>query len=305
MAVRKTTGMLIYNLLMKEVSAANKQLPPNKKLSVRERYNLVSSKIYPKFKGLPKSKIKLQAVRSLAQWHVKRSPEKTDCDVLLVPKELLDNIDYFAIDENIQRLSECIHVKVNGNGFGATNIFYTADYNYVSSGVAGITNRINQWLRNLTKSRGVYPAYDGIIQVRKGRKNDGQTDSYYIEYILKGGKEQIPYEEVKIPEPAEGKRIQRQRKERAKRAARKRVLELQKEKAEFKQLRKRFSVGVDDFKIFLKEAKRNKLKINPEKLKKSKFITEKRKANKYLKNGKLTKPEFQQIIRIITTGYDQ
>lgn len=309
MAVRKkTTGMLLYNLLIKEVSAANKFLPSDKKLTIRERRAFVSEKIYPQFKGTPKSQIRLGKIRSFIKWHISRVPSKVGCDVLGVPTERLSNIDYFVIDSYIVQLPDCIHIKVNGNGFGATNIFNTGDYEYYSSGVSAITNRINEWIRNLPSKHGVYPSYDGVIQVRHRRKNDGHPDSYYIEFILKGGKQKIEYEKIVVPEitePERKKQVKRQRRELGRRIAREKVLKLQKEKAAFKQLKRNFNSSITVFHNFIATVKRKKLKINIAKVNKEEFKAQKKKADKYLKNGKFTKAEYKIILKLITTGYDQ
>lgn len=188
MANRKAKGILLYNLLMKEITKVNKNLPENRRLSVKERREIISKKIYPKYKDQARSRIRLIPLREKITRTVKRLPKREQCDLLSIDPTLYLAITYYEIEQFVgNTLPKCIYVKVDAGEFGSTNIFNTRDFDYYSTGLSEITNKINEYSRTNSLNTSNVPEYDGSINIRPGKKNDGTADNYFLEMILNIG----------------------------------------------------------------------------------------------------------------------
>lgn len=197
---KSTKGILIYNLLLKEVSKINKLLPEDRKMSLSERRSWISKKLYPKYKDQARSRIRLTPLRDTLYKKIKRLPKKIGCDVLALNPLSFQDIPYFEIESFLSDvLPKCIYVKVNAGDFGETPVFNTRDFNYYSSGVADITNRLNEYCRRHDKDTSSIPEYSGIIRLRSKKKNDGIPDNYFLEMILIWDERSKPKQQLQIP----------------------------------------------------------------------------------------------------------
>lgn len=208
---RKYSGILIYNLLMKEVTAINNNLPETRKLSLKERREFISKKLYPEYKNTHPSKIRLRSLRADLVKSISRLPRKKSCDVLLIPEDYYQNVEYFNIEETIKNvLLPCIYIKVDAGQFGETKIFNTREFNYQKLTVTNITSALNSWCSKNLKSSDNIPVYQGSIQLRSGKSNDGHPDSYYLSMILYiDNMPEGVANEVKIPYRKKTKREER------------------------------------------------------------------------------------------------
>ena len=185
---KKTSGLSVYNLLLKELSQINKTLPEHRKLGLKERRELISKKIYPQYKGIPRSRVRLWPLRELLYRKLKRMPRRQGCDVFALSPEEYTAISYYALDDQITNIfPTCIYIKVNANGFGVTKIINTRDYNYATSGLQEITRLLNEEMQKLPPGRrnsSVAPIYTGVIQPKPGKEKSQSPDDYYLEMIL-------------------------------------------------------------------------------------------------------------------------
>lgn len=294
-----------YHFLVKEVSNINRLLPEDRKLSIQEVYDLLSQKIYPKYKDVPKHKLRLTKLREELYNEIQKLPRKVVCSVFDVPEALLNEIVWHEIDETIKKLFDCIWIKINASDFGETKIFNTRNYKYSSSGVQEITNNINAWVAG---RRQVYPYYDGIIQVRPGKKNDGKEDSYYIEYVLKGTEFVVDIKEIETPKRK--KKPGRQKRDiRIKKYIEQKTKQLQAEKSHVKIIRKRLAKGVADFKSYLKVSKRMQgKKFTAKRIKedyKKQYQSEKSKVDKQLKKKAIDTYQYDSLIKFLKKEYRQ
>lgn len=242
---KKAKGILIYNLLMKEVTKINKHLPEDRKLSVQDRRKLISTKIYPKYKGQSKSRIRLTPLREKLINTIRRIPKRPGCDVLAIPQDTYQDIPYYEIEQLIGSIfPNCIYVKVDAKNYGSTNVFNTRDFNYYSTGLSEITNRINTDSRNKGKNTSTIPEYNGIIMLRSGKKNDGTPDNYYLEMVLTtSGSKRMPG--LKIPFQKKTKKQQGQAVS-VKNYVRQRIKAMKQEKSVFKKIRYRVSTAIGE-----------------------------------------------------------
>lgn len=308
---RKTTGILVYNLLIREVSRINKLLPEDRKLSIKERRQLVSEKIYPKYKKTSKSKIRLIPLRKKLYRTIQRLPRKPTCDVLDVPEGNLDQVLWHAMDENIRKLPKCIWIKINAADFGQTKIFNTRDYEYTASGLQDISNKINEWVRKQTKGKRnqVYPYYDGIIQVRPKMKNDGKPESYYIEYVIKGTDFEVEITEI-ADLPKRKKKTKKQQKDiNVRKYIEEQTKKLTAEKSKVKALRRSVLKKLKEFEAHIKYLKRRQGRKKDQKAIRKEFNIEykleKARVEKNLTKKIITKYQYESLIKILKTGYQQ
>lgn len=172
----------LYNMVLKRFTAINNKLPENQKLSLERRRQIIKQNILPALKSIPISRVRVKNIKSLIQLQLgtmpMRSPEQ--CNINNIPPENYGFIQWFDIDETIQRLlPDCIYVRVSAGRFGKTKIFNTRNYNYYLNGVQQITEKIRKEVKNKS---GAY--YNGRQTLRPRKKNDGQSDSYFIDFVL-------------------------------------------------------------------------------------------------------------------------
>ena len=314
---RKTSGILLYNLLLKEVSAINRHLPEDRKLSLRDRYKLITEKLYPKYKGQSASKVRKLQLRDLIYKTLKRLPKKAGCNVLAIPEEAYQEIPYYELDDFLSGsddpgsqsqgvLPKCVFVMINaGDQFGRTPIFNTRDYDYYHSGVDRITNNINNWVRNLPggKRNNLYPVYFGQIQVRPNKKNDADPESYYIEMILEiKGTPADEKESVKVPKRKKSKK-ELKSDQAIKKYVKQQMKNLKAEKSKVKAIKRSVYKNINDAKIVLKQ-KKIPAAVKVQFLK-DQFKSEKQKLTKHFKQNILTKYQYEALIRQIKKGYKQ
>jgi hypothetical protein len=307
-ANRKISGIKLYNLLLKEVSAANKLLPENKKLSLTERRQLVSQKLYPKYKGTAPSKLKKRELRERIAKRFKRLPRKKVCDVLQIdPESYSEGVQYFDIDSFIQDLPKCIYIRVNaGDLFGKTPIFNTREFSYHRTGTADITNRINEWVRAQPKkyrNTSRVPVYFGSIQLRPGHKNEGDEQNYFWEMIVEvKGVAAAKTTKLDIPKRKKPTKKQ-QEKVRIERGTKKRLSEMEPETSNMKKITKKVE----------------KLIRNYAEIKKNSLFSKKTKANfaneaysdaftaiqDHLKNKKINQSQYERLLKRINDAFNK
>lgn len=308
MAVKKNIRTLkLYNLLLKEVSALNRQQPENKKLSLKEVRKYISDKLYPKYKSVPFKKIKKTELRSKITNKLRSSKKKVICDVLtLDPEGYTEGVQYFDIDSFIQSQPTCIYIRVNaGAQFGKTNIFNTRDFNYHLTGVNDITNRINQYVRQQPKRKrntDRVPMYVGEIQLRPNHPNDGNGENYFLEMILVvDNVEAVTPKELEIPKKKVSKK--EQKKVLIVKESKKRASELEPEKSQMKILTKKIEKLIGTWEI---QKKNTVLKKKTKAILAEQFYTDaKDKIEETYKQKKITQSQYERLIKRINDAFNK
>ncbi len=303
MALRRTTkGILVYNLLLKEISEINRHLPEDRKLSIKERRELVSKKIYPKYRGKAKSSIRLTPLRDQLYRQIRKLPRKEGCDLLAIPPNVYQDIPYYEVESFIENiLPNCIYIKVNAGEFGETSIFNTREFNYYTTGISDITNRINEYCRkhNIGTSRDV-PVYNGYIMLRPGKKNDGIPDNYYLEMILQGVGRKQKVEEVEVPLRQKTKR-QTSKEANVKQYVLERLKNLKNEKSAFKRIKRSIYNEIKLVKELMKQKFISKNEKN--KIKERSYKNQKARIEKYFRQEKISPAKYRTFIRDINKAY--
>lgn len=301
--------MRLYARLLHEVSEINKGLPVHKQLSLQQRREFISQKIYPLYKDVPGYKFRITQVRETIGRKIKRVPKRDNIDVALVPENLYDEIDYFSLDGFLGHVLQdwSIHVKVVAGSFGETKIFNTKQYDYQTSGVADITNAINTFVRNRKRQgRSGEFFYTGFIQVMPGRKNDGDPESYYIELVLQqGSRSAKKIEPVQLPadKKKDKKKRNLKKKKKAKELLQKRIKQIKFARSKVKRVRLNLLKELKDFKSLVKK---KYISANEKKTyAKRAYNLEKAKLDKHLKSGTLNDRKYRELLAKIKKGYGQ
>lgn len=307
---KKTSGATVYNQVLHEASLINQSVSEEQRLLIGDLRKLVSAIYRTNYKGVSKRKIDWEDVRKKIVSEF-RKLKKDICDVLAIPEDVYSQgINYFEIDDFIgDVLPPCIYVAVNAGDWGQTEIFNTKDYNYYDSGVKAITDTLNNAIRNneLPMDTNQNPKYFGEIQLRPGKKNDGNPSSYYLEMVLYIYEESVVEEKevLKIPKRKK-KKSSRERKKQKK--VRDYVLNqlktLKAEKSKVKPIRKKIATLEYEFKGEIKGI--NRLvrlgvitKEDKQKVINDYFLEQKNFLDQKLKKGILQKYQYAELYKLI------
>jgi hypothetical protein len=179
---KSSSGVGLYNRILKELTAINKVIPKDKKLTLQKRRQMVSEVLYPVYSMLPARERTIKNIRRDIKAEVDKIPAEQTCHPLYFPDNLLTLIDYFTIDEFIRNyLPDCIDIRVNAGYLGATSIFNTGRYGYYASGVRDIVERIRE---DLLDNKSGVAFFEGLKKLKPNKKHDLEPDSYYIDFVL-------------------------------------------------------------------------------------------------------------------------
>ena len=171
-----------YSIISKQFTKINNKLPEDRKISYKDRRDIIKGQILPQFKGINKSKLRIKPIKSAINSVISKIPPKEICDLnfIDVPAEY-GYVEWFALDETIKEIvPDCIYIKVTAGQFGQTNIFNTRNYEYNKSGVRQIVEDIRQPALN-TSGRYFFSGYQ---KLRPRRKNNGNPENYYLDFVL-------------------------------------------------------------------------------------------------------------------------
>lgn len=177
-----TKALALYNKILKEFTAINAQLPEDRKMSVKERRQLIKERIYPQFWGNAASRVSKKVINQAVVEVLDTIPPKEACDINFMSPTVYANVAWFDIDEYIRTvLPDCIFVRIDAGTFGSTRIFNTRNYQYNKSGIKKIVEKIRE---TVDDNSGVDVSFTGIKKLRKGKTNDGTPENYFIDFIV-------------------------------------------------------------------------------------------------------------------------
>lgn len=173
----------LYRELSKRFTAINNSLPEPQRISIHRRRQIIKQVLLPSLSTTPYYKIRWRPVKAQILAEVAKMPQRDPslCNINNITPDQYSLIEWFEIDETLQRLlPDCIYVRVSAGSFGQTKIFNTRDYNYYNKGVQEITENIRPYVNNESGTA----FYNGFQKLRPRKKNDGQADSYFLDFIL-------------------------------------------------------------------------------------------------------------------------
>lgn len=171
-----------YQIVSKQFTAINNTLPEQDKLSIQRRRQIIKQVLLPSLSTTAKSKIRVKQLKSLILSEIAKQPPRQAnlCNLNYISPAQYVDVPWYEIDEFLQRrLPDCIYVRVSAGEFGQTKIFNTRNYNYYNNGVQQITENIRKEVNNVS---GAF--YSGYQMLRPRKKNNGESDSYFLDMIL-------------------------------------------------------------------------------------------------------------------------
>lgn len=176
--VSKLKGTKLYWHIYRELGKFDAKDKKTKNLTYTEKRKIVKDKLYPKFKeGVKTAKELKDATKEILNQRFNID----DCNPLFIPTDDLLLIPFFEIDSYIKKLPPCIDVVVNAGEYGGTELFNTDNYNYSANGVREIVETIREEFGNSSSDT---PVFNGIVKLKEFKKNNGKSESYFVEYIL-------------------------------------------------------------------------------------------------------------------------
>lgn len=177
--VSSLKGIRLYNYLLKKLGEENKAQDSKQILGIAAKRKIVSEQLYPEFKG--KKTTAKQIIGSIKQT-VRSLAPKEICNPLYLSEAYLSFVEFYEIDNHIRTvLPDCLDVRVNAGYLGKTKIFNTRNYSYHGDGVRKIIENIRE---ELAKNESGMAYFSGIVKTKPNRKNNGNPDNYFVEYVL-------------------------------------------------------------------------------------------------------------------------
>lgn len=171
-----------YNILLKQFTKINNKLTEERKLSIKDRRKIIKEVLLPKFKGVPKYKLRQKIINAAILKAYDKIPLKEICDLNYLEISDFAYVEWFSLDETIRELiPDCVYVKVTAGKYGETNIFNTRNYEYGRRGVRQIVEKIRIDADNTSGSKFVFSGYK---KLRPRKKNDGTPENYYLDLVL-------------------------------------------------------------------------------------------------------------------------
>lgn len=302
MAKRKSTT---YNLILKQFTKLNNQLPEENKLSIKLRREIIKKVLLPQFKGVPQYKIKLKPLKNLIITEIEKVPPKEICDLNYIDPSEFAFVEWYALDETIADLvPDCVYVKVTAGDYGETRIFNTRNYEYGRNGVRQIVEEIRPDADN---SSGKF-IFSGYKKLRPKKRNDGTPDNYYLDFVLfiidrKGNqKPQGETESVKFDLPKT--RETRSKKTQVKNIIEDRIKRLKTKKDSRRRAKKTLEKNIKEFSVVAKKvAKAKKPNVATVNAFNKRFIKAAELLEKYYAQGKLTKLQYEKNLEKITKEF--
>ena len=137
---KKTTT---YNRLLKEFTKVNNKLPEERKLSIKQRREIIKTDLLPKYKDVPQYKLRVKKIKDSILKAIDKVPPREICDLNYIDPSDFALVEWYSLDETISELvPDCVFVKVSAGIYGETKIFNTRNYEYGRRGVRDIIENI-------------------------------------------------------------------------------------------------------------------------------------------------------------------
>ena len=165
-------------------------------LKGKELTSFVRDKVYGEFKGLSPNEVRIADINDA----VERAVTGTGIlqtgeffNPLAIPETLISGIFWFDIDNFIEvdltaeTGGKNLRLEVNAGEYGSTGIIELSEYTYEGSGLAEIIEQVREFVEDDSE-----PYWEGEARVRPRLKDDGNPDSYFLQFTLYVGGTQVP-----------------------------------------------------------------------------------------------------------------
>jgi hypothetical protein len=105
---------------------------------------------------------------------------KGSADINLISPSLFSDVMWFEMDDFIKEvLPKGIDIRVDADTIGKTKIFNTKDYDYNTSGLRKLLDKLRDEVKNSSDA-----SFTGVKKLKSGKKNDGTPSNYFIDFVL-------------------------------------------------------------------------------------------------------------------------
>lgn len=305
---KPTRKPTVYNRILKEFTKINNGLPEERKLSIQERRKIIKERVLPRYKNVPYYRVRVKKLKKQIFREYDRIPPKELCDLNYIDVSEFAFIEWFSLDETISELvPNCVYVKVTAGDYGETNIFNTRNYEYGKKGVRKIVEAIRPDALN---ESGKF-VFSGYVKVRPRKKNDGNAESYYLDFVLfiidsKGNEEaQGEAESVKYDLPKT--REVRKKKTKIKNLIEGKIKALKSKRDSRKRAKKTLDKNIKQLSKTSKQlAKAKRPSEEKRALARKQFLHASKLLERYYKDGKLTPAQYEKALeRILRQLYEE
>ena len=285
-----------YNRILKEFTKLNNKLPEDRKLSIKQRREIIKNKILKKKKNVPLYKLRVKPLRAALEKIVDKIPPKEICDLNYIDASDFAYVEWFSLDETIRELvPDCVYVKVTAGMYGETKIFNTRNYDYSSKGVKDIVEGIRPDADN---NSGRF-LFSGYKKLRPRKKNDGTPENYYLDFILffidKRGNEEPFGEAESVDYEVPKTRETRKRKTKVKHVIEDKIKALKSKKDSKRRAKKTLQANIKKLTQIATRAKKSPT-MNNRVLKTKQFTKTAELLEKYKKTGKMTEAQYDKSL---------
>ena len=173
-------GLKLYNFLLKKLGEINAKSTKKQQLGSASKRNIVSKKLYPKYKNQQGRQLK--DITADIRGIVRELPPSEICNPLYLSEAYLAFVEYYEIDNHIRTvLPDCLDVRVNAGSLGKTKIFNTRNYSYNGDGVRKIIENVR---KEMEENASGMAYFNGVVKVKPKKKNDGTPENYFVDYVL-------------------------------------------------------------------------------------------------------------------------
>lgn len=175
-------------------------------LKGKELTEFVREKIYIEFKGLNPSDVKISDITDAVDRALTGTAVIQLGDFfnpLAIPETLVSGIFWFDIDNFIdvdlsaETGGKNLRFEVNAGEYGSTGLLKLSEYTYEGSGLSDLIENVRDAVEDDSE-----PYWEGEVRVRPNMKDDGDPNSYFLQFTLYVNGTQIPPTETfEEPQP--------------------------------------------------------------------------------------------------------
>jgi hypothetical protein len=296
---KKQKKQSTYNRILREFTKINKQLPEDRKLSIKERRKIIRENILPNYKDVPAYKLRVKQIKSQILKEYEKIPPKEICDLNYIDPSEFAYVEWHSLDETIRELvPDCIYVKVSAGEYGETKIFNTRNYEYGKNGVRSIVENLRTEADE--EPSGTY-IFSGYQKLRPRKRNDGSPENYYLDFVLtyidNNGNEE-PFGETEVVKfDLPKSREVRKKKTKVRNVIEEKIKDLKSKKDSRRRAKKTLEKNIKDLALKVKKVdKSKKPSLNMVIQKEKQFEKASKLLDKYYAEGKITKTQYDSSV---------
>lgn len=166
-----------------------------KPLKGKDLTKFIKDNVYPEYKGLSASQVKAQDIADSVTRTLKGVAIFDSGDYynpFLIPSTLISGVFWFDLDNFIdvdltaETQGKNLRLEINAGDYGSTGIIDLNEYTYEGSNLSQIIENVRELIGDESE-----PYWEGEVKVRPNRQDDGNPDSYFLQFTLYVGGQQI------------------------------------------------------------------------------------------------------------------